>query len=66
MNLVKHADASASIRRGADLARGIGDELTAINLGSVFGHERDKRVGNVEMYFRGLAECLGYNVECGG
>ncbi|MFU0504093.1 hypothetical protein [Pseudaminobacter sp. NGMCC 1.201702] len=63
MNLAKHADASAEIRRAADLASGLADELRALNLGPVFDRERDKRIENISMYFAGIAERLGYRVE---
>ncbi|MER9697687.1 hypothetical protein [Mesorhizobium sp. M0146] len=62
MNLAKHADTSADIRRAAEYAAGISSALTELNRGPIWDRDRDKKIQDINMWFKSLAETLGYTV----
>jgi len=62
MDLSNHAEASANVRRAADMAAGIAKNLNALNSGPVFEHEKAKLCGEVDGWMTALAGHLGYSL----
>lgn len=62
MNLAAHAEASANVRRAAEMAAGVAKNLRTLNDGPVFGHEKDKLCTEVEAWMAELARYLGYSL----
>lgn len=62
MDLDKYASQAEDMREASALAGGIKDNLITISKG-VPGEARIRSVEQVDIWFRGLADKLGYKVE---
>jgi len=62
MGLEQYANQADDIRAASELARGIQEHLISISKGT-HGEDRARKVEQVDVWFRGLADKLGYKVE---
>lgn len=63
MKLKQYANEANDIRAASEYARGIMDNLKAISSGLQITYNREQMVGQVDVWFRALADKLGYTVK---